>query len=189
MIEGYNAKDLARSFRTVRTNTIKVAEEIPEDQYGYRPAPGVRSVAETLAHIAVMPAFAQESHGARLTLATMEHFQAAMQKITARQAALTTRAQILEALRNDGESFAAWLESLPDEVLNETVHFQPPIQLPPKTRFEMLLGTKEHEMHHRAQLMLVERMLGIVPHLTREQQERMAAMQAAAQKQPAAAGA
>jgi hypothetical protein len=41
----------------------------------------------------------------------------------------------------------------------------------------MLLGVKEHEMHHRAQLMLVERMLGITPHLTRRNQERMAAMQ------------
>jgi uncharacterized damage-inducible protein DinB len=39
----------------------------------------------------------------------------------------------------------------------------------------MLLGAKEHEMHHRAQLMLMERMVGIVPHLTRQMQERMAA--------------
>ena len=45
---------------------------------------------------------------------------------------------------------------------------------PSKTRFEMLLGAKEHEMHHRGQLMLIERMLGIVPHLTRQMQERMA---------------
>jgi uncharacterized damage-inducible protein DinB len=45
-----------------------------------------------------------------------------------------------------------------------------------KTRFEMLMGVKEHEMHHRAQLMLIERMLGIVPHLTRQMQERMAAV-------------
>jgi hypothetical protein len=30
-------------------------------------------------------------------------------------------------------------------------------------------------MHHRAQLMLVERILGIVPHLTRQMQERLAA--------------
>jgi uncharacterized damage-inducible protein DinB len=43
----------------------------------------------------------------------------------------------------------------------------------------MLLGAKEHEMHHRAQLMVLQRMLGITPHLTREQQARMAAMQAA----------
>jgi uncharacterized damage-inducible protein DinB len=42
----------------------------------------------------------------------------------------------------------------------------------------MILGVKEHEMHHRGQLMLIERMVGIVPHLTREGQARMAAMQA-----------
>jgi len=30
-------------------------------------------------------------------------------------------------------------------------------------------------MHHRGQLMLIKRMLGIVPHLTRHMQERMAA--------------
>jgi len=44
-----------------------------------------------------------------------------------------------------------------------------------KTRFEMLLGVKEHEMHHRGQLMLIERMLGIVPHLTRKREAMAAA--------------
>jgi uncharacterized damage-inducible protein DinB len=44
----------------------------------------------------------------------------------------------------------------------------------------MLLGAKEHEMHHRGQLMLIERMLGIVPHLTRQMEERWARMQAQA---------
>ncbi len=41
-----------------------------------------------------------------------------------------------------------------------------------KSRFEMILSVKEHEMHHRGQLMLIERLLGIVPHLTREMQSR-----------------
>ncbi len=36
----------------------------------------------------------------------------------------------------------------------------------------MLLSVKEHEMHHRGQLMLIERLLGIVPHLTRARQNR-----------------
>ena len=47
----YNGKDLARAFRTVRANTIQIAEEIPEDKYGFRPAEGTRTVAETLAHL------------------------------------------------------------------------------------------------------------------------------------------
>ena len=44
----------------------------------------------------------------------------------------------------------------------------------------MILSVKEHEMHHRGQLMLIERILGITPHLTRRMQERRNA--AAAQK-------
>lgn len=48
---------------------------------------------------------------------------------------------------------------------------------PSKSRFEMILGAKEHEMHHRGQLMLMERMIGMVPHLTREMQARFAAAQ------------
>jgi uncharacterized damage-inducible protein DinB len=43
-----------------------------------------------------------------------------------------------------------------------------------KSRFEQLLGAKEHEIHHRGQLMLIERQLGIVPHLTRQAGERLA---------------
>ena len=34
-------------------------------------------------------------------------------------------------------------------------------------------------MHHRGQLMTMQRMIGQVPHLTRQMQERMAQMQAA----------
>jgi uncharacterized damage-inducible protein DinB len=53
-----------------------------------------------------------------------------------------------------------------------------------QSRFEMLLGTKEHEMHHRGQLMVMERLLGVVPHLTRD---RQAARAAAAKQQHAPA--
>jgi len=51
--------------------------------------------------------------------------------------------------------------------LGATGVFPSQVQPSERSRFEMLLATKEHEMHHRAQLMVYERMLGIVPHLTR----------------------
>jgi len=38
-------------------------------------------------------------------------------------------------------------------------------------------------MHHRGQLMVIERMLGITPHLTRQMMERMQSMQAASAAQ------
>jgi uncharacterized damage-inducible protein DinB len=66
------------------------------------------------------------------------------------------------------------LETLTPEVLAQSV--TEPDGKTVKSRFERILGAKEHEMHHRAQLMLIERQLGIVPHLTRQRQERMAQM-------------
>ena len=40
----YGGKELAAAFRTVRDNTIKIAEEIPENKYDFKPAPDCRSV-------------------------------------------------------------------------------------------------------------------------------------------------
>jgi uncharacterized damage-inducible protein DinB len=40
------------------------------------------------------------------------------------------------------------------------------------SRLTSLHSPKEHEMHHRGQLMLIERMLGIVPHLTKAREAR-----------------
>jgi uncharacterized damage-inducible protein DinB len=169
----YTGKDLARSFRVVRKNTIQVAEEIPESSYGFRAAPDTRTVAETLAHVAAGPRWQRVLHGdERKTFVSFEDFGRYMADVGAYEATLTTRAAILDALARDGEALAAWLESLTEDMLGEIVSFPPPVDPPTKSRFELLLGIKEHEMHHRAQLMVVERLLGIVPHLTRARQAR-----------------
>jgi uncharacterized damage-inducible protein DinB len=172
---GYNAKNLAASFRTVRKNTIQIAEEIPEDKYDFHPAEGSKSVAETLRHIAVTTGWPMRCHGERMTALTFEMFGEVMAAAGAAEAKLKTKADIIKALTENGDAFGNFLEGLSDEVLAETVSFPAATGQAPKSRFEMLLSTKEHEMHHRGQLMLVERMLGITPHLTRAMQERMAA--------------
>ena len=177
-MHGYDAKNLSNSFRTVRKNTIQIAEEIPEDKYDFRPAEGTKTVAETLRHIAVVTLWPIRCHGDRLTAVTFDMFGELMAQVSAAEAKMPTKADILKALHENGEQFANFMEGLSDDVLAETVSFPAATGQAPKTRFEMLLSTKEHEMHHRGQLMLVERMLGITPHLTRHQQERMAAMQA-----------
>src|SRR5216683_2384424 len=119
----YSAKELADSFRTVRKNTLVIAQDLPEEKYSFRPAPDTRS---------------------------------------------------------PGEKWAGWLQGLTDDFLAETVQMAPGMTPPSKSRFEMILSVKEHEMHHRGQLMLIERLLGIVPHLTREMQSRLAGAAVAA---------
>jgi uncharacterized damage-inducible protein DinB len=173
----YGATDLADSLRTVRKNTLIIAEEIPEDRYGFQAAPETRTVAQILTHIAVAQRMPEQIHAVerRSTLEGFD-FPGLMRSIVAEEQRSRSKAQIIALLRDEGERWAKWLESQSDDFLAERVNFPPGMTPPSKTRFEMLLGTKEHEMHHRGQLMLIERMLGIVPHLTRRTQERMAAV-------------
>ena len=169
----YSGKDLGRSFMTVRKNTIQIANEIPEDKYGFRATPDTRTVAETLQHVAANPAWQHKLHGQdKKSFVSFEDFGTYIGAATAYGTTLTNKAAILRALEADGSAFAAWLESLNDATLGEVVAFPDPTNHPPKTRFEMLLGVKEHEMHHRAQLMVIQRQIGIVPHLTRARMAR-----------------
>ena len=89
------------------------------------------------------------------------------------------RDQIVAKLKDAGDAFGRMLEGLNDETFfGELITFQAGAQPPARTRFDMLLAAKEHEMHHRGQLMVMQRMMGLTPHLTREMQERMARFQA-----------
>ena len=170
----YGAKQLADSFRTVRKNTLAIAEEIPEDKYSFRVTPDVMSVGEMLAHLAVSPMWQIDLHTAKVSQLDFPMFAARLQQAQAEQQALRTKAEIVAALQQNGARFATFLESLDAETLASEVTFPPPVQPPAKSRFEMLLGPKEHEMHHRGQLMLMQRMIGQVPHLTRARQQMQA---------------
>ena len=174
----YGGKDLANAFRTVRKNTIQIAEDIPESSYGFAAAPEVHSVARMLTHVAISTSFWDEVHK-KQKLATLVgfYFSAIMERAEADEAKSRSKAEIIALLQSEGEQFAAWMETLTSEFLAET--YTEPDGKTVKSRLESLLGAKEHEMHHRGQLMLIERQLGIVPHLTRQRQERIAQMRAA----------
>lgn len=178
----YGSKELAASFRTVRANTIKIAEEIPEDKYAFRATPESRSVAETLAHIAVATKIQQQINfiEARTTLVGFDFF-ALMGAIMAEEKKPRSKAQLIEMLKTEGEKYATQLEGATEEFLGQTVQYPEGMTPPTKSRFEMVMAPKEHEMHHRGQLMMMQRMIGLTPHLTRQMQERIAAM-AQAQK-------
>ena len=174
----YGAKELAAAFRTVRTNTLQIAADIPEDKYEWAPAAGTRTVRSVLTHIAVVPRLQEDMHAVkRVTTLQGYDFRGMIAQLFAEESTPRTKAQTIEFVRNEGERFATWLETLSPGFLAET--FTGPMGLNPKTRFEGLLGVKEHEMHHRGQLMLIQRLIGLVPHLTRQMEERMAVMAAA----------
>jgi len=171
----YGSKELAASFRTVRNNTIKIAEEIPESKYDFRAAPDTRSIGGTLTHIALLSSIQFHMQSNKITDIAQVNFPELLQRVGAEEAKPRTKAEIVALLKSEGDKFATYLEGASDAFLAETVTMPPGAEPAKKSRLEMLLSPKEHEMHHRGQLMMMQRMVGLVPHLTRQAQERMAA--------------
>lgn len=177
----YGAKELAAAFRTVRKNTVQLAHDIPADQYEFVASPGFKTVRENFAHIAWAPTLQLDLHRDR-KLTTLQGYD--WGKLMAGAAAFEgtprSKDEIVALLERTGAEFASWVEGLSADFLNET--YLDPTGQNPKSRFESIMSVKEHEMHHRGQLMLILRLVGGVPHLTRERQARAAAAAAAAKQ-------
>ena len=160
----YGVRQLVDGMRAVRANTILMAEDIPESMYDFRPSPMSRSVAETLVHIAWLWTSDRILHEeARLQTVEGYDFPAHLKKSEVEEKRSRSKSEIVELLRTDGDRQARWLEQLPETFLTERV------QLPgggSVSRFEMLLATKEHELQHRAQLTVIDRLIGVVPRFT-----------------------
>ncbi len=160
----YGIRQLTDSVRAVRANTVLMADDIPESQYGFRATPAGRSVAETLVHIAWLATSDRILHEEeRLEAVEGFDFPALLRKSEVEENRPRSKADILELLRTEGERQARWLEQLPETFLAERV------KLPgggSVSRFEMLLATKEHELQHRAQLTVIDRLIGVVPRFT-----------------------
>lgn len=175
----YGPKEIAASYRTVRGNTIVIAEEIPEEHYGFSVTPDTRTVGQLLIHMATAPRMALLIHQVE-HLDTLEgfDFMSFFGILKAEEQTPRGKEEIVRLLREEGERFAGWIETVSEDFLAETVTYPAGMIPPTKTRFEMLLSPKEHEMHHRGQLMVMQRLIGVVPHMTRAMEARIAQMQA-----------
>ena len=144
---------------------------------------GVRTIRQLLSHIAFGDEFANAVHKGRLGSVLELDFPTMVAQAAAEEAKPRDKAALVALLTERGKAFESWLSSLGDDILAEPVGMPPGAEPATKTRIEMIMGVKEHEMHHRGQLMLVLRLLGQVPPLTRQRQAQMAAMAAEAAKQ------
>ena len=167
----YGPKELAESMRTVRKNTVQIAEDIPEESFGYRPTPESRAVAELFLHIAAVWQLTYQMHEIERRDSIEDFdFGGFFQGASVNEKRTSSKREIIAFLKTEGDRVAEWVEEFPESVLAQPVRMPRDSHPEAKSRFEMILGAKEHEMHHRAQLMVLQRMLGIVPHLTRSPQ-------------------
>ncbi|MDX1972541.1 MAG: hypothetical protein SFY68_08435, partial [Candidatus Sumerlaeia bacterium] len=157
------------SFKTVRSHTIQIAQDIPEAQYGHRPAEGAQTILEIFLDIIRIPQFMVESavrpEFIEVTRETRE--QVFNSIIPVKAEGITTQAQVVKALEDSLASIVARVESVDEAFLN-TMYTAPDRQ--EKLRLWVINCAKEQEMIRRAQLFLAERQIGITPHTTRRQQ-------------------
>jgi hypothetical protein len=112
----YGPKQLADSIRTVRRNVVLIAEDIHEDDYLFRPIVGNRSVAEILIHIAFFSnfdyLFHEEEH---VTTVEAFDFGQFLNDGESQEKRTHTKSKLIELLRESGESWAEWVEFVPEQ--------------------------------------------------------------------------
>ncbi|MGF1571753.1 MAG: DinB family protein [Sumerlaeia bacterium] len=159
---------ILESFKTVRQHTMEIARDIPAEKYDFRPVEGSSSVIEHFLDIIQITQFMVEAaltkEPIHVTFETRNEVFARV--IPIKTANVTTKDEVIILLEQSLESIVSRVEAADEAYLNET--FIAPDRVE-KVRLWVINCAKEQEMARRAQLFLIERMLGIIPHTTRRQ--------------------
>jgi uncharacterized damage-inducible protein DinB len=156
-------EEAIESWEGARHGVIAELKNIPADEYGYRPVPDVRSVAEQAAHVLevaqlmVAELCSPDTNLKRLPWPDLLRYHAAGVMD------LRDRGELLHALQTTLETGVARFREVGEIHMLQTME-----------RFDGVQGTKlawfhhgiAQEEYHRAQITVYERMLGIVPALT-----------------------
>ena len=126
---------LVQHWNTSKAYTIKIAQQMPEDDYGFKPNPDQMSFKEQLMHIAGMN----------------EYF---LGKITGRNAAAAKPAKL------DKASVIQYLSDSFDYVIRSVSGLTP---AQADKHIEALLLAMDHTTHHRGQCVVYLRARGIKP--------------------------
>jgi uncharacterized damage-inducible protein DinB len=148
---GQTIQDDVTGFLDYNSNqVVSLAEAIPEDKYDWRPAEGIRSVGEAVAHIASAHYYLAMSAGATLPegldIMTME-------------STLTEKADLIEALKKSYSFVKDWAKSVLEE------NFEDQVELPFGTfsKRQMYFLITSHSSEHLGQLIAYARSNGITP--------------------------
>jgi uncharacterized damage-inducible protein DinB len=128
---------------------VALAEATPQEKYGWRPAPGVRSVSEVYMHIAGGNYFLATFVGAKMP----EGLSRDMEKT------VTEKAKVVEALKKSFDHARKAVEATPDSDLDKKVKF---FGQEPSERM-MLIVLVSHGHEHLGQSIAYARMNGITP--------------------------
>jgi uncharacterized damage-inducible protein DinB len=150
-------------WQDVRNGFIKEVELIPADQLAFRAAPETRSVLELVQHV-----IESERVIVREVCRDDTNFKRGFPTMIAEFASqvkdATTKDAVLELLRSSLEETKNVAVEFGDENFDKTMQRFDGRQGPKRAMISFAIA---HEMYHRGQLTVYERLLGIEPALTR----------------------
>jgi uncharacterized damage-inducible protein DinB len=147
--------ELLLTFGGLEEHVLALAKAIPEEKYGWRPAPGVRSIREAFLHIA---------YGNRLMLnlstgMAQDAFRKQVDEQMKREVEPLSKDQVIAALTESFKTVREAFETATAGSLGRDVEFFGVAT----TRRGVLTGLDAHIAEHCGQLITYARMNGIVP--------------------------
>lgn len=156
---------LINTWKEFRKGLSAEAEQIPEEQYCFRATPETRSVAEILQHIVetqkILIGEACREGDASLR---RQPFPAHLQEYAPEVQAITDKNGLLELLRSSMEVCEANLRACNDLPTGEMGG----LDGKPNPKLKVVNFAMSHEMYHRGQLTVFERLLKLEPALTKQ---------------------
>lgn len=154
--------DLINGWKEVRSGLIQEVEQIPADQFTFRATAETRTVAELLQHLIETQKFIVGEACRQDASLVRRPFAEHIKEYAPGVSSVTDKEGLLELLRSTMVSAEEILRSHAEQ-LNDTIIG---IDGKPKTKIGVLNFIVSHEMYHRGQLTVYERLLGIEPQLT-----------------------
>ncbi|CAN5547737.1 hypothetical protein BH11BAC5_BH11BAC5_51080 [soil metagenome] len=128
--------------------TLKVANLMPEEKYGFKPVPDEMSFGEQLLHIS-----------ANLNWLTSSYITDSKSTETKPTTPVEKKEEIIKILTKTYDFAISALKSFEASHLSDTVSFF----AGPKTKLQIMNLISDHQTHHRAQLIVYLRLNGIKP--------------------------
>ena len=157
-----SVESLIVTWKEVRNGFIDEADQIPADQFSFRATPETRSVAQLLQHIietqAVLVGEACRVEPNLMRQSFLDHIREYAPEV----AATTDKHGLLELMRSSMDKAAATIRADEDKLGDSMKRFDGREM----TKLDLLRFSASHEMYHRGQLTVYERLLNIKPALT-----------------------
>ena len=150
------------SWREVRAGLIDEAAQIPADKFSFRAADGMRTVAELLQHLVESQKFLVGEACRPDTNLLRKSFAENIKDYAPNVREVNDKDGVLQLLATAMDDTDKELREHPDEMKNTMKRFDGKEM----TKLAFMSFAIAHEMYHRGQLTVYERLLGIEPVLT-----------------------